>query len=73
MGRAVEYDLALIQDEELSAVVNAAVGNRLYFAGLLTEVVSGQQEGVLEAVGYEQRCCVGDVALLDCRRLDDRG
>ena len=72
VGGAVEDDLALIQDEKLGAVVDAAVGDGLSFSGLLVEVVSGQQEGILEAMGYEQRCCVGDVALLD-DKIDDRG
>ena len=69
---AVEDDLAFIQDEELGAVVDAVVGDGFYLAGLLVEAVSGEEEGVLQAVGDEQRGGVGDVALLD-DELDDGG
>src|SRR5882724_5585 len=72
VGVAVEDDPALIQDEKLGAVVDTAIGDWFYFARLLIEAVSGQKEGVLQAVGDQQRCGVGYVTLLD-DKVDDRG
>ena len=72
MGGAVEDNFAFIQDEKFGAVVDAAVGDWLYLAGLLVEAVCSQEEGVLQAVGDQQRCGVGYVALLD-DQIDDGG
>jgi hypothetical protein len=72
VGGSVEDDPAFIQDEKLGAVFDAAVRNRFYLSGLLIESVSGEEEGVLQAMGYDQRRCVGDVALLD-DKIDDGG
>src|SRR5437879_7418443 len=69
---AVEDHPAFIQDEKLGAVVDSVVGNRLYFSCLRGEMVSGQKEGVLRAMGDQQRCGVGYVALL-INKVDDGG
>jgi hypothetical protein len=62
---AVEDHSAFIQDEELGAVVDPVIGDWFYFARLLVEAVCGQKEGVLEAMGDQQRGGVGYVALFD--------
>lgn len=72
MGGAIEDDLAFIEDQEFGAVVDAAVGDRLYLSGLLVEAVSGEEEGILQAMSNDQRCGVGNVALLD-DEIDDSG
>src|ERR1700687_2371662 len=69
---SVEDPPPFIQDKKLGAVVDTAIGNRLYFSCLRVEMVSGQKEGVLQAVGDQQRCGVADVALLD-NKVDDCG
>lgn len=71
-GGAIEDDPAFIQDEKLGAVVDAAVGDWFYLSGLLVKAVSGEEEGVLQAMGDDQRCCVSDVALLD-DKINDGG
>src|SRR5260370_19250198 len=68
---AVEDHPALIQDEKLCAVIDTATGNRFYLARLLVETVSGQKEGVLQAVGDQQRLGVAYVALLN-DQVEDR-
>src|SRR5580692_6164777 len=69
---AVEDHPAFVQDEKPGAVVDTVIGNRFYLARLLVEAVSGQKEGVLQAVGDQQRCGVTDVALFD-NKVDDGG
>jgi len=70
MGGSVEDDLAFIQDEKPRAVIDPVVGNLFYLSGLLVEAISGQEEGVLQAMSNDQRRCVGNVALLD-DEIDD--
>src|ERR1017187_9596882 len=74
-GGAVEPDAAVVEHEELhawvDAVVRAVLGDRNHaFGGVVA--VGGEGEGVLQAMGDEQRCGVGDVALLH-DQLDDGG
>ena len=56
LGVAVEDYAALIQDEELGAVVDSAVRDWFYLARLLVEAVCGQKKGVLQAMGDQQGC-----------------
>ena len=72
LGGAVEDDLPLVENEEFGAVVDAAVGDGFHFSGLLVESAHGKDEGVLEAMGDEERSGVRDVALFD-DELDDGG
>ena len=72
VGGAVEDDLTFVQDEELGAVVDAAIGDWFYFSSLLVEAVSSEEEGVLQAVCDQERGGVGYVALLD-DKVDDCG
>ena len=72
MSGAIEDDPAVIQNEKLSAVVDTAVRYWLYLSGLLVEVISGQEESILQAMGDDEGCCVGDVSLLD-DKVDDGG
>ena len=65
LGGAVEDDSAFVEDEKLGAVVDAAIGDLFDLAGLLIETVSGEEEGILQAMGDDERGCVGDVALFD--------
>lgn len=65
LGGASEDDGALIEDEEAGAVVNGAVRDELHLIGFDVEVMGSEGEGVLQAVGDEERGGVGDVALLD--------
>lgn len=71
-GGAVEDDAILVEDEKFGAVVDAVVGDSLDLSGSGVDVVHRESEGVLEAVGDEQRGGVGDVALLD-DEVDDGG
>ncbi len=68
--RSVEDHVAFVHHEKLCAVVDAAVGQWFDLAGLLVEAVRGQPEGVLQAVGDDQRRGLRDVALLD-DQVDD--
>ena len=72
VGGSVEDDLAFVQNEKLGAIVDPVVGDWFYLSGLLIEAISGQEEGVLQAMRDDERRCVGDVALLD-DKIDDRG
>ena len=54
----------------LSSMPSFGMGS--IFAGLLVEAVSGEEEGVLQAMGDQQRRGMGDVALLD-DEFDDGG
>ena len=72
MGGAVEDYVALVEDEEFCAVVDTVVGDALDLAGGGVEAVHGEGEGVLQAVGDEERGGVGGVALLD-DEVDDGG
>jgi hypothetical protein len=72
VGSAVEDDLAFIQDEKFRAVVDSAIRDWFDLSGLLIETVSGQEEGVLQAMRDYQRRCVADVALFD-DEIDDGG
>ena len=69
---AVEYDTTFIEHKKFSAVVDSTVGDRFYLSGLLIESVSGEEKGVLQAMGDDQGGCVGDVPLLD-DEIDDGG
>lgn len=71
-GGAVEDDFSLVEDEELCAVVDAVVGDLFDFAGLFVETAAGEEVGVLDAVGNDERGGLGDVALLD-DEVDDGG
>ena len=71
LGVAVEDYAALIQDEELGAVVDSAVRDWFYLARLLVEAVCGQKKGVLQAMGDQQGWSVRYVALLD-DQVNDR-
>ncbi len=71
-GGAVEDYFAFVDDEELGAVVDAVAGDLFDLAGLGVEAVSGEEEGVLQAVGDDERGGLGDVALLD-DEVDDGG
>ena len=71
-GGAVEDDLSLVEDEEAGTVVDAMVGDGFHGASLLVIAIHGEDEGVLQTVGDEQRSGVGDVALFE-DEFDDGG
>ena len=75
-GGAVEDYVALVEDEELYAGVDAlfgaVFGDGLHAACRGVVAVGGHDEGVLEAVGDDERGGVLDVALLH-DELDDGG
>ena len=65
VGGSVEDDSTFIEDEELGAVVDAAVGDWLYLSGLLIEAVSGEEKCILQAMSDDERGGLGDIALFD--------
>jgi hypothetical protein len=69
---AVEDDVGVVEDEEAGGGVDLVVGEALDLASVGVEAVHGEGEGVLEAVGDEERGSVGCIALLD-DEVDDGG
>jgi len=72
-GGAVEDYFSFVEDQEFCAVVDAVVGDLLDFFGLRVEAAAGEEVGVLNAVGDDERGGLGDVALLDDEVNDSGG
>jgi len=71
-GGAVEDDFAFVEDQEFGAVVDAVVGDLLDLFSLRIEAAAGEEVGVLNAMGDDERGGLGDVALFD-DEVDDGG